>query len=76
MTLDTEKELAFIVHLPNGEYMRFVEHNSTGLYVYNPDSNEVKIPIKAYSYLQTIARNRQVFSWRALDMADTACALH
>ena len=76
VTLDTEKELAFIVHLPSGGQMRFAEHDSTGLYVHNPVSNEVKIPVKTYSYLQTIAGNRQVFSRRELDAADTARALH
>ena len=78
VTLDTAEELAFLVHLPTGgEPMRFTEHDSTGLYVYSPDSNEVRIPVKAYSYdLQTISRNREMFSRRELDTADAARTLH
>ena len=76
ITLDTERELAFLVHLPEGEPMRFTEHDSTGLYVYNPDHNEVRIPVKAYSYLQTISGNREMFSRRELEAADAARALH
>ena len=76
VTLDTAEELAFLVHLPAGEPMRFTEHDSTGLYVYSPDSNDVRIPVKAYSYLQTISGNREMFSRRELDAADAARALH
>ena len=76
VTLDTAEELAFLVHLPTGETMRFTEHDSTGLYVYSPNSNEVRIPVKAYSYLQTISGNREMFSRQELDAADAARALH
>ena len=76
VTLDTAEELAFIVHLPDGDLMRFTEHDETGLYVYNPTSNEVRIPVKAYSYLQTISGNRALFNQRDLEAADAARALH
>ena len=76
VTLDTAEELAFIVHLPGGNLMRFTEHDGTGLYVYDPTSNEVRIPVKAYSYLQTISGNWALFNRRDLEAADAACALH
>ena len=76
MTLDTAEELAFLVHLPDGKTMRFTEHDSTGLYVYNPESNEVRIPVKAYSYLQTISGNWALFNRRELEVADAVRTLH
>ena len=76
VTLDTAEELAFLVHLPDGKTMRFTEHDSTGLYVYNPESNEVRIPVKAYSYLQTISGNWALFNRRELEVADAVRTLH
>ena len=76
VTLDTAKELALVVHLPNGDLMRFVEHDDTGLYVYHPEYNEVKVPVKAYTMLQTVSKNRTLFSRRELDGADAARALY
>ena len=75
VTLDTAQELAFLVHLPDGPPLRFVEHD-TGLYIYLPDHNDVKIPVTAYSYLQTVAANRQHFTRREVQGADTARALY
>ena len=76
VTLDTAEELALVVHLPNGELMRFVEHDDTGLYVYHPECNEVKVPVRAYTMLQTVSKNRTLFSRRELDGADAARALY
>ena len=75
VTLDTAQELAFLVHIPDGPPLRFVEHD-TGLYIYLPDSNDVKIPVNAYSHLQTVAQNRQAFTRREVQGADNARTLY
>ena len=63
VTMDTDEELALLVHPTDGETMRFTQHDDTGLYMYTPaGNNEVKLPVTAYSYLQTVAGNRSVFT--------------
>ena len=74
VTLDTAQELAFLVHLPDGPPLCFVEHD-TGLYIYLPD-HDVKIPVTAYSYLQTVAANRQQFTRQEVQGVDTARTLY
>ena len=75
VTLDTARELAFLVHVPNGPPLRFTEH-STGLYVYHPNDNDVRLPVTAYSYLQTVAANRSMFTRREVQGADKARELY
>ena len=75
VTLDTNQELAFLVHLPNGEVMRFSEHDS-GLYIYSPTDNDVRVPLTAYSCLQTVSSNRALFTRRENAGADAARALY
>ena len=75
VTLDTAQELAFLVHIPNAPPLRFTEHD-TGLYIHQPDDNDVKLPVTAYSYLQTVAKNRDLFTRREVQGADKARALY
>ena len=75
VTLDTDEELAFRVHLADNTILRFTEHDS-GLYVHTPQHNDVKLPLTAYSYLQTVAGNRSLFPQRELKAADTARTLY
>ena len=75
VTLDTDQELAFLVHLPDGEVMRFSEHDS-GLYIYSPADNDVRVPLTAYSCLQTVSSNRALFTRRENAGADAARALY
>ena len=77
VTMDTDEELALLVHPTEGETMRFTQLDDTGLYVYTPaGNNEVKLPVTAYSYLQTVAGNRLVFTRRELEGADAARKLY
>ena len=75
VTLDAAEELAFLVHLPTGKTMRFTEHD-TGLYIHSPADNDVKIPLTAYSYLQTVSSNRSLFTRRENAGADAARTLY
>ena len=76
VTLDTNQELAFLVHIPDAPPLRFTEHD-TGLYIHQPNDKDVKLPITAYScYLQTVAKNRDLFTRREVQGADKARALY
>ena len=75
VTLDTAQELAFLVHIPDAPPIRFIEHD-TGLYIHQPDNKDVKLPVTAYSYLQTVAKNRDLFTRREVRGADKARALY
>ena len=77
VTMDTDEELALLVHPEQGETMRFTQHDNTGLYIYTPTgNNDVKLSVTAYSYLQTVAGNRSIFTRRELEGADAARKLY
>ena len=82
VTMDSQAELALLVHLPLADdcdtptVLRFTQHDN-GLYLYSPgEANYTKVPICAYSCLQSVARNRSAFSRRNLAGADRAFELY
>ena len=72
VTMDTEVGATLDVHRLDGSIMPFVEHPS-GLYVYNPNSNDT---ISAYTLLSTVADQKRLFSRREIEAADEARALY
>ena len=72
VTMDSNAEPSINVHRVNGSIMSFIEHPS-GLYVYNPNSNEI---VSAYTLLSTVADQKKMFSRREIEAADEARALY
>ena len=76
ITLDTATEAVFLVHLPNGTVLRFVEHTN-GLYLLLPSANPpIKTTCSSYSCVSTIADNRAIFTHRELEGADRVRQLY
>jgi hypothetical protein len=82
VTMDSSDDTAFHVHKPDGfGYTRFEEHPS-GLYLH--DSTKPVVPyaeIKndefvGYSYLQTVADNKKLFTKRQIESADKSRQLY
>lgn len=71
VSMNTSVEPAMILHRKDGSLMKFVEH-SCGLYVFVPTNTSNTV--SAYSFLQTVAHNKQFFSKREIDGADAARA--
>ena len=64
ITLDTATEAVFLVHLPNGTVLHFVEHTN-GLYLLLPSANPPTKPTcNSYSCVSTVADNRAIFTHR------------
>jgi hypothetical protein len=83
--MDSSKDAAFHVHLLDGTgYTRFKEHES-GLYLHDTTDGRIAYEstttndneqVIAYSYLQTVAENKKVFTKRQIDAADMARELY
>ena len=70
VTLDTAVEAVLVVHLPDGSFLRFVEHLD-GLYLLVPIVNSsTNPPNYSYSCVSTAADNRAAFTRRELEGAD------
>ena len=69
-------EAVFLVHLPDGTILHFVEHTN-GLYLLLPSANPpTKTTCNSYSCVSTVADNRAVFTCRELEGADQARQLY
>jgi hypothetical protein len=77
VTLDTSDKPTICVHRLGGSIMKFVEHAS-GLYVYDSAvrkrSNSENV--NAYTMVSTVADQKQMFSRRQIEAADTARELY
>ncbi|KAI2508903.1 Reverse transcriptase (RNA-dependent DNA polymerase) [Fragilaria crotonensis] len=73
VTMDTASEPALHVHRLDGSVMKFVEHPS-GLYVYK--SNDTSDRVTGYTMVNTVAKQRKLFSRREVKAADEACELY
>jgi len=73
ITMDTSIENALCVHRLDGSIMRFVEQPS-GLYVYDVDGNNVSV--NAYTFVSSVAQNKDLFTRRQVAAADTARELY
>jgi hypothetical protein len=82
VTMDSADITAFHVHKPDGSgYTRFEEHPS-GLYLH--DSTKPVVPyaeqndtnVTGYSYLQTVAENKKLFTKRQIDGTDKSRQLY
>jgi hypothetical protein len=82
VTMDNANDNAFHVHKPDGSgYTHFEEHPS-GLYLH--DSTKAVIPytqqhdsnVVGYSYLQTMAENKKLFTKRQIESADKSRQLY
>ena len=76
VTLDTAVEAVLVVHLPDGSFLRFVEHLD-GLYLLVPSVNlTTNPPNYSYSCVSTVADNHAAFTRRELEGADRARQLY
>ena len=66
--MDTVLKCAMFVHKEDGTVMKFKEHKS-GLYYYN-------IQPHGYSFAQTVAENKLMFTKAEVDQADKARELY
>jgi hypothetical protein len=75
VTMDTQAESAILVHRNNKSVLRFVQCPS-GLYYHNVDTNN-KIAPQPYlfSFVNTVAKNKSLFTTREIKGADRARAL-
>lgn len=74
--MDTAHEPAICVHRRRGPVMKFIEYRS-GLYYHDvaapPDStNSTSNNVTAYSFVTTVASNKQLFSRHEIAGADNA----
>jgi hypothetical protein len=69
VTMDTSKEPALHVHRLDGSVMKFDEHPS-GLYVYK--SNDTSDCVTGYTMVNTVAKQKKLFSRREVRAADQA----
>ena len=79
ITMDTAVEAAMIVHKRDGLTMKFKEFSS-GLYYYDAavgsNDNMVNPPVNGYSFVNTVASNKQRFHHREIEGADLARELY
>ena len=75
VTLDTETENGFSVHISEGHVMKFM-CISPGLYVYDATSVNMSKLNVAFNFLNTVASNKASFSKRDVRKADEAVVLH
>ncbi|KAI2512761.1 Reverse transcriptase (RNA-dependent DNA polymerase) [Fragilaria crotonensis] len=73
VTMDTSDEPALHVHRLDGSVMKFVEHPS-GLYVYK--SNDTSDRVTGYTMVNTVAKQKKLFSRREVRAADQARDLY
>jgi hypothetical protein len=67
--MDTKTEAAIIVHKHNGDKMKFRESRS-GLYYY--DAKPTNKQSKDYSFLNSVNKNKSLYTRRQLKSADLA----
>ena len=75
--MDTHKEKPMVVHLPNGNEIKFIEYVD-GLYYYDTGKNKEEVNVyssstnKNFSLFSTVDWNKSLFSKRQLRAADMA----
>ena len=77
VTMDSAVENCINVHRSNGTIMKFTELRS-GLYFHDtssPSTPETSTPVTDYSFLHTVASNKQQFTRREVEGADKALIL-
>ena len=75
VTMDTDIVAAMHVHVSEHEIMTFHEMPN-GLYAYHPDMVTTKNSVSAYSFLNTVEQNLQLYTRREQRMANKACLLY
>ena len=73
VTMDSAADNALLVHCPSGT-LRFRQADS-GLYIYHPlgeASDNTSTSVSAYSLIQTVAKNKTLFTRKQLEAADRA----
>ena len=73
--MDTGIEPAMCVHRKDGTVMKFVEHPS-GLYVFDTSKAPISESVNAYTFVSSVAANKQMFTRREVEAADAARALY
>ena len=73
LTMDSEQEKSISVHLPDGMVYSFLQ-NDDGLYFFDTSNpgNHIKSSSNHYSFLSTVAENKQIFTRSQIAGADTA----
>jgi hypothetical protein len=72
--MDTAVEAAFFVHKSDGSLMKFVEFHS-GLYYHDTTikpSPKTSPSVTAYTLVNTVAKNKAMFTRREIEGADKA----
>ena len=82
MTMDTAVEATMTVHRKDGSLMHFREQES-GLYAYDTSQKEERTEavrsnqnVADYTYVQTVANQKKLFTAREVKAADAALALY
>ena len=74
--MDTGHEAALVVHWKDGSLMKFIEHESR-LYLFDGIQNKhTNKPVRDYSFVQTVSKNKKMFSQHELEEADQTRALY
>jgi hypothetical protein len=79
VTMDTAVEPALCVHLANGSVMKFTEY-STGLYFHDArapkETTHTSESVIAYSFLNTVEKNKKQFTPKEIEGANAARVLY
>jgi hypothetical protein len=80
ITMDTSVEAAMHVHQQDGTVMKFQEFESGLYYFYtekqSPPTNDTSHSHTNYLFLNTVAGNKDTYTWRKIEGADAARALY
>ena len=76
VTMDSTVEASLAVHRSDGSIMKFMESN-TGLYYYDCESkhNHSNHTLSPYSFLNTVEKNKELFTRREIKGAESAITL-
>ena len=75
VTMDTFAENAFLVHISEGNVMKFIRIQP-GLYLYDASNVDITKLSNKFSFLQTVTSNKLMFSQRDIRKAEDAIALN
>ena len=75
MTLDSESENAFIVHISAGHVIKFIR-GPADLYYYDASNIDISKLKLAFSFLNTVSENKKLYKKREVRKATDAIVLN
>ena len=77
ITMDTDKEVAILVHIGEDRIMRSVEIGA-GLYIWKPEhnSNLINKRVSSYSFLNLVSKSKSNFTRREIRRIDEVKSLY